>query len=105
MSRAEVPDAATLVERFRRARKDPALAVLEGFHCLKHALRFGAAIDAAVTPDPAALVRLASELAPDIVARLGTLAAPVTPELFARLAPSRAIGERAGPSGGLIRPA
>ena len=31
-------------ERFHRARRDPELAVLEGFHALKHALRFGADI-------------------------------------------------------------
>ena len=28
--------------RFRTARRDPALTVVEGFHALKHALRFGA---------------------------------------------------------------
>ena len=32
-----------LVRRYRAARRDPELAVLEGFHALKHALRFGAA--------------------------------------------------------------
>ena len=37
--------ATTLIERFRRARADPALAVLEGFHALKHAVRFGATIE------------------------------------------------------------
>ena len=30
--------------RYRAARRDPALAVLEGFHALKHALRFGAEV-------------------------------------------------------------
>ena len=34
----------TTEERFHRARKDPELAVLEGFHALKHALRFGAEV-------------------------------------------------------------
>ena len=28
--------------RFRTARRDPELTVVEGFHALKHALRFGA---------------------------------------------------------------
>lgn len=35
---------AELIEHFRRARRDPDLAVLEGFHALKQALRFGAEI-------------------------------------------------------------
>ena len=50
---------ATLAERFRRARNDPDLAVLEGLHALKHALRFGAAIEEAVAVDPAVLAWLA----------------------------------------------
>jgi RNA methyltransferase, TrmH family len=61
--------------------------VLEGFHPLKHALRFGAVIEAVVTPDPGALTRLASDLAPDIAQQVGDLATAVTSELFARLAP------------------
>src|ERR1700759_5046461 len=35
---------------FRPARRDPALAVLEGFHALKHALRFGAEVRSVVSP-------------------------------------------------------
>ena len=61
--------------------------MLEGFHPLKHALRFGAVIEAAVTPDPAALTRLASDLAPDIAQQVDDLATAVAPELFVRLAP------------------
>jgi TrmH family RNA methyltransferase len=64
-----------LVRRYRAARRDPALAVLEGFHALKHALRFGAEIEAAVASDSAELERLAAELAPDLA---GTLAGRVT---------------------------
>ena len=41
-----------LVQRFRAARRDRGLAVLEGFHALKHALRFGAEIVEAVAADP-----------------------------------------------------
>ena len=41
-----------LVQRFRAARRDRELAVLEGFHALKHALRFGAEIVEAVAVDP-----------------------------------------------------
>ena len=48
------------------ARTDPGLVPLEGFHALKHALRFGADVLAAVTADPDTLAALAAELAPDL---------------------------------------
>lgn len=57
--------------RFRTARRDPRLTVVEGFHALKHALRFGAELEEAVAVDPEALEELAQELAPDLA---GTLA-------------------------------
>jgi TrmH family RNA methyltransferase len=62
---------------FGAARADPSLAVIEGFHALKHALRFGADIVDAVTCDPDGLNRLAARLAPDIAAAIATLARPV----------------------------
>ena len=46
---------------------------LSGFHALKHALRFGAVIERAAAPDPAAVVALAARLAPDLEGALGTL--------------------------------
>ena len=48
------------------ARDDPGLVLLEGFHALKHARRFGADVLAAATSDPAGLAALAAELAPDL---------------------------------------
>jgi TrmH family RNA methyltransferase len=66
------------------ARGDTVL--LEGFHALKHALRFGAAVSLAVTSNPAGLSRLAAELAPDLAPRLGVLdAVEVSPEVLRRL--------------------
>jgi tRNA G18 (ribose-2'-O)-methylase SpoU len=76
-----------LIPRFGRARRDPALAVLEGFHPLKHALRFGAETVAVVTDDAAALERLAARLAPDVSERMRALAQPVDGAVFAQLAP------------------
>jgi TrmH family RNA methyltransferase len=76
-----------LTERFARARSDPAVVVLEGFHALKHALRFGARIEAACTPDRAALLHLAQDLAPDVGDRLRDLVQEVAPAMFAGLAP------------------
>jgi len=77
----------SLIPRFGRARRDPTLAVLEGFHPLKHALRFGAELQLVVCRDPAELARLAEQLAPDLLGRMQELARPVSEELFAQLAP------------------
>jgi len=76
-----------IVDRFFSARRDPDRAVLEGFHPLKHALRFGAEVVEAVTPDPEALGRLADRLAPDITSLLEQLVTIVPPDVFGRLVP------------------
>ena len=52
------------------ARHDPEMAVLEGFHAIKHAIRFGAEILSLVTPDLPALLDLAADLAPDVIEAL-----------------------------------
>jgi RNA methyltransferase, TrmH family len=49
-----------------RARRTPGLVVLEGFHAIKHALRFGGEILGAWTADPDALEDLRQRLAPDV---------------------------------------
>ena len=77
----------SLIARFGRARRDPALAVLEGFHPLKHALRFGASVVEVVCRDVGALDRLAAQLAPDQAARMHELARAVPGEVFEQLAP------------------
>jgi TrmH family RNA methyltransferase len=48
------------------ARRDPGLAVLEGFHAVKHARRFGGELLGLWTADPAALEALRARLAPDV---------------------------------------
>jgi RNA methyltransferase, TrmH family len=63
------------------------MAVLEGFHPLKHAMRFGARLLEVATRDPAGLDELARSLAPDLAERMRELARPVDPEVFAQLAP------------------
>jgi TrmH family RNA methyltransferase len=77
----------SLIPRFGRARRDPSLAVLEGLHPVKHALRFGATMLEVVCSDRAELDRLTAVLAPDLGARLRGLAREVEPSVFARLAP------------------
>ena len=51
---------------FAAARSDPGLVVLEGFHALKHALRFGADVVRIAAPDPDAVLALAAAVAPDL---------------------------------------
>jgi RNA methyltransferase, TrmH family len=80
-------DEQELIRRYRTARRDPGLAVLEGFHALKHALRFGAEVREAVAVDAAQLRELAAELAPDVGAALSERAVPVPAALLAELVP------------------
>ena len=80
-------DAPELVRQFRTARRDRTLAVLEGFHALKHALRFGAEVIEAACSDGAELECLAAELAPDVSDPLLRHAEPVPPHVLARLVP------------------
>jgi TrmH family RNA methyltransferase len=56
--------------RLRAARGDGELAVLEGFHAVKHAVRFGAELLEVLAVDPAEVARLAAQLAPDVGERL-----------------------------------
>jgi TrmH family RNA methyltransferase len=67
---------------FTQARADDGRAVLEGFHALKHALRFGATILRVAAVDPEHLEQLAAELAPDLLGRFRELASPVSRDEF-----------------------
>jgi TrmH family RNA methyltransferase len=60
--------------RLRAARGDADLAVLEGFHAVKHALRFGAELVEVLAVDTAEVERLAAQLAPDVGARMAARA-------------------------------
>jgi RNA methyltransferase, TrmH family len=73
--------------RFRTARRDPELTVVEGFHALKHALRFGAELVEAVAVDPASLDEMASDLAPDLAGELAGRVETVDKETLADLVP------------------
>jgi TrmH family RNA methyltransferase len=76
-----------LIHRFRRARRDRDLVVIEGFHALKHALRFGAELLEAVAVDPASLEVLAADLAPDLAGTLAERVEPIDAETLARIVP------------------
>ena len=49
------------IDRFRAARSDQTLAVLEGFHPLKHAIRFGAELLEVVAARGGELDRLVAD--------------------------------------------
>ncbi|PZT69057.1 rRNA methyltransferase [Streptomyces sp. SW4] len=61
--------------------------LLDGFHALKHALRFGAEVPMAVTTDRAAALALAEELAPDVRERLEGLLTEVPEQVYASCVP------------------
>jgi TrmH family RNA methyltransferase len=76
-----------MIARFRAARSDSALAVLEGFHAIKHAIRFGATFEQIVTRDAASLGALAARLAPDVRDRMLRSAETLPEKTFTQLAP------------------
>lgn len=78
-----------VINRYRSARSDPELAVLEGFHALKHALRFDAEVLEVRSADTGRLDGLAAELAPELRAEVGRRAVETPDDLFVQLAPRR----------------
>jgi TrmH family RNA methyltransferase len=75
-----VPLPADPLAALRQARRDPELVLIEGFHALKHALRFGAEILRAAITDEQEVHTLAAALAPDVPGRLPADTVVVSPE-------------------------
>jgi TrmH family RNA methyltransferase len=84
---ASTLDEAAVVRRFHAARRDGERVVLQGFHALKHALRFGAEIELVACADAAQLEGLTAGLAPDLGASIQHLAVVLPEEAFKRLGP------------------
>jgi TrmH family RNA methyltransferase len=80
-------DTPAIVRRFHAARRDGELVVLQGFHALKHALRFGADVEIVACSDARELALLADGLAPDLRAAIERLAVVLPLEAFKRLGP------------------
>lgn len=97
--------ASGLTTTFQAARRDPSLVVLEGFHAVKHAVRFGAEMVSVVTVDLAEVALYAARLAPDLEERVLELCEEVSEEVFGQLVPRPphtglvAIARRPAPSG------
>ncbi|MET7651731.1 MULTISPECIES: TrmH family RNA methyltransferase [unclassified Streptomyces] len=64
-----------------------ATVLLDGFHALKHAVRFGAEVPVAVTADRRATLALADELAPDVRDALEALLTEVPEATYTSLVP------------------
>lgn len=63
------------------------MVVLEGFHAVKHAVRFGAQIQVAVTSDLGEFEALVARLAPDLTQGLAALIRQVPRNILRELAP------------------
>lgn len=74
-------------DRFHNARNDPSLVVIEGFHPLKHAVRFGAELLEVVSRNLKELAALQAEYAPDIANAIDGRVTDIPDEVFARLGP------------------
>jgi RNA methyltransferase, TrmH family len=82
-----------VVQRFRLARRDRSLVLIEGFHALKHALRFGAHVLEVATADAGRPAALAAQLAPDVADRIAGIPATTITEAALRSVCSAARGE------------
>ncbi|MFI9360106.1 TrmH family RNA methyltransferase [Kitasatospora sp. NPDC053057] len=76
-----------VVRAWQVVEQEPGVVLLDGFHPLKHALRFGGEVRQVLTGDRGALLALAEELAPDVVGLLDGLAVEVSEERLRGLAP------------------
>ena len=74
-------------DRFYNARNDTSLVVIEGFHPLKHAIRFGADLIEIVSPNLKELTALQAEYAPDIAQAIKGRVAAIPEDVFERLGP------------------
>lgn len=77
-----------MIDRFRQARRDEGLAVLEGFHPWKHALRFGAKVLETAAVEGGEWERLTEALAPELAGVVERAAIRVPAAVFRQLAPA-----------------
>lgn len=80
--------ASALAARFYAARRDDGLAVLEGVHPLKHALRFGGNVEEVVVRADVDIEAIVGHVAPELVAEVRRRAVVVPASDFESLAPT-----------------
>jgi RNA methyltransferase, TrmH family len=71
-----------ILRRIAVATNDPEAVVLEGFHAVKHALRFGAQVEIIVATSLARMTALAADFAPDVSSQMLRIAYEVSREDF-----------------------
>ncbi|MGI8727501.1 MAG: TrmH family RNA methyltransferase [Solirubrobacterales bacterium] len=76
-----------LAARYMDARADPELVVLEGFHAIKHALRFDAELTELRALDPDAAGVLADQLSPDLMPALARELGRISSDELSRISP------------------
>lgn len=74
-----------LIKQFEHAKVSSSLVVLEGFHTVKHALRFDAELLVVLSAKRSETERMVAALAPDIAQRLNELIVYVDPEVLKSL--------------------
>ncbi|MET9294471.1 RNA methyltransferase [Streptomyces sp. NPDC003077] len=72
---------------WRASAEGPDAVLLDGFHALKHALRFGGDVRQVITTDKAGLLELAAGLAEDVRASVDALAVEVPEQVMRALVP------------------
>jgi tRNA G18 (ribose-2'-O)-methylase SpoU len=84
-NRSTTPRTTHAVRTWRRAAAEA--VVLDGFHAVKHALRFGAGLLVALTSDLSGALALADELAPDVRPELAALLVELPEDTLRSLVP------------------
>ena len=77
------------IDRFRGARQDPNLVVLEGFHAIKHAIRFKGELLEILCSPKSAIEQLIASHAPDISEVITNKLELFSPVVFDQLSPIR----------------
>jgi len=80
-------EANALIQRVLAARNDSALVVLEGFHALKHALRFQAPVEIVAAVQDGELDALTAAHAPELAAQIDALTVRIARADFKRMGP------------------
>ncbi|WP_035847187.1 TrmH family RNA methyltransferase [Kitasatospora azatica] len=75
------------LRRWRETAAQPDSLLIDGFHALKHTLRFGGEVRQVLTTDPAGLAELADRLAPDVAAAIAAAAVQVPAAALRELVP------------------
>src|SRR5262249_62123062 len=84
--------------RWRSLAAEPGAVLLDGFHAVKHALRFAARVDLVLAADRRQALALAGSLAPDLTGRLADRLVEGPPGPLAALTGGRPPAGRARPA-------